>query len=155
MSCHDWNTIRPVSYTSVLILNIHGKVKVSNIMPEACFIRTRFLSLDQSKLRVNSDYAQPISGQVTEAIWPVIGRAQPELTPSKRQKTDLGHQQPYNWLYEIGMSSSPVYNLSVKEWCKCKYHRILLKAISHGEVQQDVSYCIETLFYSLLIYNAI
>ena len=38
-------------------------------------------------LRVSSDYAQPITGQVTEVTCPVIGRAQPELTLSKRQKT--------------------------------------------------------------------
>ena len=36
----------------------------------------------------SSDYAQPITGQVTEVTWPVIGRAQPELTPSKWQKMD-------------------------------------------------------------------
>ena len=41
-------------------------------------------------LGVSSDYAQPITGQVTEVTCPVIGRAQPELTPSKRQKTDPG-----------------------------------------------------------------
>ena len=35
----------------------------------------------------SSDYAQPITGQVTEVTWPVIGWAQPELTPSKRQKS--------------------------------------------------------------------
>ena len=38
-------------------------------------------------LGISSDYAQPITGQVTEVTCPVIGRAQPELTPSKRQKT--------------------------------------------------------------------
>ena len=38
-------------------------------------------------LGVSSDYAQPITGQVTEVTCPVIGQAQPELTPSKRQKT--------------------------------------------------------------------
>ena len=37
-------------------------------------------------LRVSSDYAQPITGQVTVVTCPGIGRAQPELTPSKRQK---------------------------------------------------------------------
>ena len=42
-------------------------------------------------LRVNSDYAQPITGQVTEVTCPVIGRAQPELTLSKRQKTSLDY----------------------------------------------------------------
>ena len=40
--------------------------------------------------RVSSDYAQPITGQVTEVTCPVIGRAQHELTPSKRQKTGPG-----------------------------------------------------------------
>ena len=37
-------------------------------------------------LGVSSDYAQPITGQVTEVTCPVIGRAQTEPTPSKRQK---------------------------------------------------------------------
>ena len=41
-------------------------------------------------LGVSLDYAQPITGQVTEVTCPVIGRAQPELTPSKRQKTGPG-----------------------------------------------------------------
>ena len=41
-------------------------------------------------LRVSSDYAQPITGQVTEVACPVIGGAQPELTPSKRQETGPG-----------------------------------------------------------------
>ena len=43
-------------------------------------------------LGVSSDYAQPITDQVTEVTCPVIGRAQPELTPSKRQK--MGSGQP-------------------------------------------------------------
>ena len=42
-------------------------------------------------LGVSSDYAQPITGQVTEVICPVIGRAQPEPSPSKRQKMGPGH----------------------------------------------------------------
>ena len=37
-------------------------------------------------LGVSSNYAQPITGQVTEVTCPVIGRAQPELSPRKRQK---------------------------------------------------------------------
>ena len=36
---------------------------------------------------LSSDYAQPITGQVTEVTSPVIGQAWPELTTSKRQKT--------------------------------------------------------------------
>ena len=38
----------------------------------------------------SSDYAQPITCQVTEVTCPVIGWPQPELTPSKRQKTGPG-----------------------------------------------------------------
>ena len=41
-------------------------------------------------LGVSSDYAQPITGQVTEVTCPVIGRAQTELTTSKRQKMGPG-----------------------------------------------------------------
>ena len=41
-------------------------------------------------LGVSSDYAQPITGQATEVTCPVIGRAQPELTLSKRQKMGPG-----------------------------------------------------------------
>ena len=42
---------------------------------------------------VSSDYAQPITGQVTEVTCPVIGWAQSELTPTKRQKTGPGSLQ--------------------------------------------------------------
>ena len=47
-------------------------------------------------LGVSSDYAQPITGQVTEVTFPVIGRAHPEPIPNKRQKTDPGvdHTHP-------------------------------------------------------------
>ena len=38
-------------------------------------------------LGVSSDYAQPITGKVSEVTCPVIGWAKPELTRSKRQKT--------------------------------------------------------------------
>ena len=48
-------------------------------------------------LRLSSDYAQPITGQVTEVTCPVIGRAQPELTPSKRQKMGPGPQHQRAW----------------------------------------------------------
>ena len=43
-------------------------------------------------LGVSSDYAQPITGQVTDATCAVIGRAQPELTLSKRQKSGPGFE---------------------------------------------------------------
>ena len=38
-------------------------------------------------LGVSPDYAQPITGQVTELTCPMIGRAQSEVIPSKGQKT--------------------------------------------------------------------
>ena len=41
-------------------------------------------------LGVSSDDAHPITGQATEVTCPVIGRAQPELTHSKGQKTSPG-----------------------------------------------------------------
>ena len=41
-------------------------------------------------LGVSLDYAQPITGQGTEVTCPVIGWAQPNLTPSKRQKMGPG-----------------------------------------------------------------
>ena len=34
-------------------------------------------------LGVNSGYAQPMTGQVTEVTCPVIGQAQPKLTPTE------------------------------------------------------------------------
>ena len=40
-----------------------------------------------SQIRVSSDYARSITGQVTEVTCYVIGQEQPELTPSKRKKT--------------------------------------------------------------------
>ena len=49
-------------------------------------------------LGVNSDYAQPITAQLTEVTCPVIGEAQPQLTPSKRQKTSPG-QSPLLYIY--------------------------------------------------------
>ena len=41
-------------------------------------------------LGVSSDYAQPTTGEITEVTCSMIGWAQPELTPSKRQKTGPG-----------------------------------------------------------------
>ena len=48
-------------------------------------------------LGVSSHYAKPITGQVTEVTCPVIGRAQPELTPGKRQKTGPGLASERHW----------------------------------------------------------
>ena len=54
-------------------------------------------------LGVSPDYAQPITGQVSEVTCPVIGQAQPELTPSKRQKMGPGYPGlllPYRVLHD-------------------------------------------------------
>ena len=47
-------------------------------------------------LGVSSEYAQLITGQVAVRTVPVIGQAQPELSPSKRQKTGPGFVQTDN-----------------------------------------------------------
>ena len=46
-------------------------------------------------LGVSSDYAQPITGQLTEVTCPMIGRAQAKLTPSMKQKTGPGKDKEY------------------------------------------------------------
>ena len=61
----------------------HKFVRISTLRPGPVFCLL---------LRVSSDCAQPITGQVTEVTCPVIGQAQPELTPNKRQKTGPGPQ---------------------------------------------------------------
>ena len=62
----------------------------------ALWLAERSLSLPP----VSSDHALPltglVAGQVTEVTCPVIGRAQPELTPSKRQK--IG---PYHYMVAV------------------------------------------------------
>ena len=57
-------------------------------------------------LGVSSDYAQPITGQVTEVTCPVIGWAQPELTRSKRQKTG----PDFSSCLTISMVSHPLFS---------------------------------------------
>ena len=54
------------------------------------FTATRTGPVSSPLLGESSDYAQPITGHVTEVTCPVIGQARPELTPSKRQKTGPG-----------------------------------------------------------------
>ena len=57
--------------------------------------RAHFLSL----FGVSPGCARPITGQVTSVTWPVIGRAQPQLPLSKRQKIGPGL-----WLAEHSLS---------------------------------------------------
>ena len=52
-------------------------------------------------LRVSSDYAQPITGQVTKVTCLAIGRAQYELTPSKGQKMGPVHQRLIARLFSL------------------------------------------------------
>ena len=58
-------------------------------------------------LRVSSDYAQPITGQVTEVTCHMVGRAQSALTPSKRQKMALMSISP------LGMH---MMKSQIREW---------------------------------------
>ena len=64
-------------------------------------------------LGVSSDYAQPITGQVTEVTCPVIGGAQPEVTLSKRQK--MGPDAP--------VSSSSLNGENAPMHCQLCYFR--------------------------------
>ena len=76
-----------LSYWEIILKSIHSWWERSG--PVFCLL-----------LGVSSDYAQPITGQVTEVTCPVIGRAQPELTLSKRQK--MGPDVPvnlYSWIH--------------------------------------------------------
>ena len=83
----DKTTLRPSDLHSGYAIPILARCyRYTELGPWA-----RFLSLDQSLLRVSSDYAQPITGQVTEVTCPAIGWTQPELTPSNGQKTGPGH----------------------------------------------------------------
>ena len=76
-------------------------------------------------LGVSSDYAQPITGQVTEVTCPVIGRAQPELTPNKRQKTGpdlLDHSYNYD-----DFKGKTVVSPLLAHW---RYHNVALWLLS-------------------------
>ena len=73
-------------------------------------------------LRVSLDYAQPITGRVTEVTCPVIGWAQPELTPSKRQKTGPGHSYDC-WDVMTCAESWPDW-IIIKNYSKIKFHKI-------------------------------
>ena len=65
-------------------------------------------------LEVSSDYAQPITGQVTEVTCPVIGRAQPEFTPSKRQKTGPDTRR---WCMAVHVSNMFLLHMKYNETC--------------------------------------
>ena len=54
-------------------IQMQGNLQVTDVWPEPVFCLL---------LGVSSDYAQPITAQVTEVTCPVIGWAQPELTRS-------------------------------------------------------------------------
>ena len=71
------------------VINEHDEATriCSVIFQMGSHLRACFLSLSQRKLRLCSTNHR--SGYWTEVTCPVTGWAQPELTPSKRQKTGL------------------------------------------------------------------
>ena len=87
------------------------------------FIRARFCLL----LGVSSVYAQPITCQVTEVTCPVIGRAQPELTPSKRQKNG-----PRSSRYEI--VSKKTYSCQFDKQLDCVAIILFNKSLAYSPV---------------------
>ena len=97
-------------------------------------------------LRVSSDYAQPITGQVTEVTWPVIGRAQPELTRTKRQKTgpDNSHQPRNNILLFIARFKQSKAYRDPSHLCFCNFTQILCisnHCTTFSKYQKDIKVC--------------
>ena len=68
-------------------------------------------------LAVSSDYAQPITGPVTEVTCPVISRAQLELTLSKRQETgpDL-YSSCSRLAFCFGLLVFKLYSSELRDW---------------------------------------
>ena len=92
-----WQFSLPVEANSVIIKYI--QMTYSHEITCSCkkfraglanICTSRRINMDSLLIGVSSDYAQPITCQVTEVSCPMIGRAQPELTSSKRQKTGPG-----------------------------------------------------------------
>ena len=85
-------------------------------------------------LGVSSDYAQPITGQVTEVTCPVIGWAQPELTLSKRQKMGPGNGLLPVWCQTFIRTNWPLemnQKMGLKKNCMKK--KVIWKCCLQGE----------------------
>ena len=91
-------------------------------------------------LGVSSDYAQPITGQVTEVTCPVIGRAQPELTQSE-QETENG---PWTGTISIALVcyllTSP-WSASISIMSVPELFIVLLKGPLHCCIQETDGNC--------------
>ena len=99
---HMYNTFTVVSTQNVRIYVVSG-----------CQNKLRLIELAAARthswprpvfcllLEVSSNYAQPITGQVTEVTCPVIRGAQPELAQSKGQKAGPGHVTSFKTTDEI------------------------------------------------------
>ena len=93
-------------------------------------------------LGVSSGCARPITGEVTEVTCPVIGRAQLELTPSKRR--------PWSCLYLISIKSNQL-NRWINDQVKITLLFIILpiwlwNSVTCGKVKpSDMSYNFVTL----------
>ena len=113
---HPWTYIkwRPfikiqfILFLSTLLLEDFCRSYIVDNDPFRClYLRsTRPETIFCLLLRVSSDYAQPITGQVTELTCPVIGRAQPEFTLSKRQRT--GHELSHHCACRCCRSAKPM-----------------------------------------------
>ena len=70
---------------------------------------------------ISSGYAQPITGQVTEVTCPVIGQAQPELTPNRKRAV-------VRWLVYIPITLLWRHNgrdgISNHQPCDCLHNRL-------------------------------
>ena len=89
-------------------------------------------------LWVSSDYAQPITGQVTEVTCPVIGRAQPELTLSRDRKwASSGFNVLMLICIEFGVSGSIFWIIcwpsDQPSWLWAEYHKCYRLTMSAEE----------------------
>ena len=85
-----WKCFLGIIKPPIIDISRHNRTVHCNRWIHQCQFTCGSGSLFCLLLGESTDYAQPITCLVTEVTCPVIGRAQPQLTLSKRQKTGPG-----------------------------------------------------------------
>ena len=75
----------------IYIINMDLNIINSSLQPHLLGANELMSQDPVLMIMMSQQYAQPITGQVTEVTCPVIGQAQPELSLSKRQKIGPGN----------------------------------------------------------------
>ena len=104
-----WQSTPPVHSVAHLIVIGACDIKGEQLVSSPFLTHHRSGAVFCLLLQVSSDYARPITGQVTEVTCPVIGRTQPELTPE--QETEY---RP--WCFYMKMWNS----LALESGCNLK-----------------------------------